>query len=502
MTNFLLCLHRSLWGIPVLVLVLAAGLYIGLRTRFVQLRLFPRAVKELIYKLRSGSEPGAISPFQALCTALAATVGTGNLVGVAGAICLGGPGAVFWMWVCGILGMGLKFAEVTLALDLPGGEGIGGPMYMIQKGMGRKWMPMAYAYAAFGLIAAFGVGNATQVGAVISSLRSLLEGSGRVLSPRQELGLGIALAVPVGAVLLGGAGRIASAAERIIPFAAGAYILLCLWVLFTHMRAVPEALRQIVIGATDPQAVTGGVVGTALQALRVGCARGVFTNEAGMGTASMAHACAKVRHPAEQGLLGIVEVFLDTIVICTLTALVILVSGVPIPYGVDAGGTLTGTAFSAVCGGWVHYFLTGALCCFAFATVLGWGLYGVRCGQFLFKRDIWGVFALCQTATVVLAPLIRNETLWLFAEVVNGAMAIPNLIALVALTPRLRRLTIEYERNPGLQKPEEVPYADFDQRQPLRALSHAEIPSPCRGRQEGRQEDLPPEHRSARPSHS
>ena len=461
MTNFLLFLHKALWGIPLLVLILAAGVYIGIRTRFVQLRLLPRAFKELIVKLRSGDSSEGVSPFQALCTALAATVGTGNLVGVAGAICLGGPGAVFWMWICGLLGMGLKFAEVTLALHLRDSAGIGGPMYMIRKGLGSKWSFLAYAYAAFGLIASFGVGNATQVGAVISSIGALMDNRP---SSRQELGFGLALAVPVGAVLLGGAGRIASAAERIIPFAAGAYILLCLWVLFTHTRAVPEALRQIVVGATDPQAVTGGIVGTSLQALRVGCARGVFTNEAGMGTASMAHACAKARHPAEQGLLGIVEVFLDTIVICTLTALVILVSGVPIPYGVDAGGTLTGTAFSAACGSWVQYFLAGALCCFAFATILGWGLYGVRCGQFLFKKDIWGIFAVCQTVTVVLAAVVPMETLWLFAEVVNGAMAIPNLIALVALAPRLRRLTLEYERISGPKKPVEVYYADLDQR--------------------------------------
>ena len=502
MTNFLLFLHRCLWGLPVLALIIGTGLYISIRTGFVQIRLLPRALRTLLNHLRSPSEENGVSPFQALCTALAATVGTGNLVGVAGAICLGGPGAIFWMWICGILGMGLKYAEVTLALCFRGSAGTGGPMYLIQNGMKPKWRPLAYAYALFGVIASFGVGNATQVGAVISSVRSLLESFGRVPSPRQELGLGIAMAVLVGAVLLGGAKRIASAAEKLIPFAAGAYILLCVWILMIRYDAIADAFCQIMAGAMNPRAVTGGIIGTSMQALRVGCARGVFTNEAGMGTASMAHACAQPKHPAEQGLLGIVEVFLDTIVICTLTALVILVSGVPIPYGTDAGGSLTSAAFSAVCSSWVHYLLTAALCCFAFATILGWGLYGVRCAQFLFKKDLWIVFSVCQTAMVALAPLIRTETLWLFAEVVNGAMAIPNLIALMALTPKLSRFTLEYERKSGNNSPVEVPYADFHQRKPLRALSHAEIPSSGRGRKEGRQEDLSSEHRSARSSHS
>lgn len=467
MTNFLLFLHKLLWGAPALVMIMGTGAYIGLRTRFVQLRLFPKAVRELVRKFRRRDPQEGVSPFQALCTALAATVGTGNLVGVAGAICLGGPGAVFWMWVCAVLGMGLKYAEVTLALSLRGGDSEGGPMFMIQKGMGDKWKGLAYLYALFGLIASFGVGNATQINAVISSVRSLTEGMGTRLMPRQALGIGLLLAVPLGAVLLGGAKRIASAAELLIPFVSGAYILLCLVCLWLRRDAVGSAFGQIFRGAFSPRALTGGVIGSVFQVLRVGCARGVFTNEAGMGTASMAHSCARVSHPAEQGLLGIVEVFLDTVVICTLTALVILVSGVPIPYGTDAGGILSGDAFRAVLGNWASIFLTGALCCFAFATVLGWGLYGARCANFLFGRELWLPFALGQTLIAVLSSLASTEALWLFAEVVNGAMAIPNLIALIALTPRLLRLTHEYERISGDASPVEVYYADLDQRQPL-----------------------------------
>ena len=467
MTNFLLFLHRLLWGAPALVMILGTGICIGLRTRFVQLRFFPKALHQLTDSLLHGKPQEGVSPFQALCTALAATVGTGNLVGVAGAICLGGPGAIFWMWVCAFLGMGLKYAEVTLALSLRKEDAVGGPMFMICHGMGDKWKWLAYLYALFGLVASFGVGNATQIDAVISSVRSITERTGSSLSTGQALGIGLLLAVPLGAVLLGGAKRIASAAELLIPFVSGAYILLCILCLWLRRDSLGTAFRQIFTGAFSPRAITGGVIGSAFQVLRVGCARGIFTNEAGMGTASMAHSCARVSHPVEQGLLGIVEVFLDTIVICTLTALVILVSGVHIPYGTDAGGVLSGHAFRAILGNWTDFFLTGALSCFAFATVLGWGLYGARCAHFLFGRELWFPFALGQTVTVVLSSLASTERLWLFAEILNGAMAIPNLIALVALTPRLLRLTHEYERSSGNISPVEVYYADLDQRQPL-----------------------------------
>ena len=467
MTNFLLFLHKLLWGAPALVMIIGVGSYIGLRTRFVQLRFFPKAVRQLIDDLRKGKPQEGVSPFQALCTALAATVGTGNLVGVAGAICLGGPGAVFWMWVCAFLGMGLKYAEVTLALSLRKEDAVGGPMFMICHGMGNKWKWLAYLYALFGLVASFGVGNTTQIDAVLTSVRSMVEGTGSSLSTGQTLGIGLLLAVPLGAVLLGGAKRIASAAELLIPFVSGTYILLCLVCLWLRRDALGTAFRQIFTGAFSPRAITGGVIGSAFQVLRVGCARGIFTNEAGMGTATMAHSCARVSHPAEQGLLGIVEVFLDTIVICTLTALVILVSGVVIPYGTDAGGVLSGNAFRTILGNWTDFFLMGALCCFAFATVLGWGLYGARCAHFLFGRELWFLFALGQTVTVVLSSLASTERLWLFAEILNGAMAIPNLIALMTLTPRLLRLTHEYERSSGSKSPVEVYYADLDQCQPL-----------------------------------
>ena len=471
MTKFLESVHGLLWGAPALVLILGVGIWLSVRTGFAQITLFPRAIRMFWRKL-TGREraEGSVTPFQALCTALAATVGTGNLVGVAGAICLGGPGAIFWMWICGILGMATKFGEVTLAVRYrvrEGGEYRGGPMYMISRGMGRKWMWLASCYSFFGVIAAFGVGNATQINAVIAGINGVLTRFGGEETQRKNLAMGLILAVLVGAMLLGGAKRIGSVAEKLVPFISAAYILMCVVVLVLRFDAVPGAFGAIFQGAFSPRAVTGGMLGSAFQALKVGCSRGVFTNEAGMGTASIAHASAEVSHPVEQGLMGIIEVFLDTILICTLTALVILVSGVSVPYGTDAGGELTTAAFTAVCGDWASLFLAAALCCFAFATVLGWGLYGARCGQYLFGSGAWNGFALLQTVTVVLGAVLKTETVWLLAETVNGLMAIPNLIALAVLTPELVRLTIEYKTKSGGRTASGGNYADFHQRQPL-----------------------------------
>ena len=490
MTKVLESVHGFLWGAPALVLILGVGIYLSIRTGFAQIRMFPLAMRDFLNRFRScGQEGEGVSPFQALCTALAATVGTGNLVGVAGAICLGGPGAVFWMWICGILGMVTKYAEVTLAVRyrvLRDGEYMGGPMYIISRGMESRWKWLACAYSFFGIIAAFGVGNATQINAVITGINSVLRRFGEEESCLRNLVIGLLLAVLIGGMLLGGAKRIGAAAEKLVPFISVAYILLCAGVLIARYDRLLNAFSSIIQGAFSPAAVTGGMLGSAFQALRVGCSRGVFTNEAGMGTASIAHASARTRHPAEQGLMGIMEVFLDTILICTLTALVILVSDVPVPYGTDAGGQLTVAAFVSVYGSWVSVFIAAALCCFAFATVLGWGLYGARCGQFLFGSRVWKLFALLQTVTVVFGAVLKTETVWLLAETVNGLMAIPNLIALAVLSSEVVRLTIEYKEKSGAKAAGGGTYANFHQCKPLRALSHAEIPSSGRGSQEGR----------------
>ena len=451
MFRFMEWLNGAVWGLPVLVLILAVGLYLSFRTGFLQMTLFPRALRLFLSKLRGdGGSDGTVSPFQALCTALAATVGTGNIAGVAGAIAIGGPGSIFWMWICAILGMMLKFAEATLAVRYrirsSSGEYVGGPMYMIQNGMTKHWHWLAGMYSFFGVIAAFGVGNATQINAVITGIDEVIVYFGGAPAKRTDLLIGIVLAMLVSLMLLGGARRIGALAEKLVPFASVAYLLLGTGVLVVCWRQIPAAFRRIIQGAFSPGAVTGGFIGSAMTALRTGVARGVFTNEAGMGTASIAHASAKVDHPAEQGMMGIVEVFVDTLLICTMTALVILCSGVDIPYGVDPGAALTTQAFAGIYGGWVSVFLAAALCCFAFATVLGWGLYGGRCLEFLTGSSVWKGFALAQGAMALLGAVMETGPVWLLSETFNGLMAIPNLFTLAVLTKEVRRLTIDYRK--------------------------------------------------------
>lgn len=484
MMHALNALHDLVWGAPGLILILGTGIYLTVITGFAQVRLFPGALRRFAGMFRGSKEKkNGISPFQALCTALAATVGTGNLVGVAGAICLGGPGAIFWMWVCGLVGMATKFAEATLAVRYRvrrGTEFVGGPMYMIRQGMEKRFHFLAGVYSFLGVIAAFGVGNATQINAVVTGINNVLTRFGGQASTRGNLLMGLVLAALVGAALLGGAKRIGQTAEKLVPFASACYIVLCAALLVLRADAVPGAFRAIILGAFSPRAVTGGAIGSAFRALSVGCSRGVFTNEAGMGTASIAHASAEVSHPAEQGLMGIMEVFLDTIVICTMTALAILCSDVPVPYGMDVGGDLTTAAFTLVLGDWVSIFLSMFLTCFAFATVLGWGLYGARCGEYLLGPGAWKGFAAFQTAAVVLAAVMKTETVWQLAETVNGLMAIPNLIALLWLSPELKQLTKEYIH--GGRTANGGTYANIHQCQSMRTVPHAKIPPAGGGR--------------------
>ena len=452
--QFLQWLYTVVWGAPALILILGVGLYLSIRTGFVQLRLFPKACTDFIRKLLPQKKHSdGISPFQALCTALAATVGTGNLAGVAGAITLGGPGAIFWMWVCGLLGMVIKLVEATLSVRYrvqESGEFFGGPMYMIRFGMKKRWLWLATLYSFFGVIAALGVGNATQINAVLTGINDCIASFGGTPSDRLNLLLGCGMALLVLTMLLGGAKGIGRITELLVPFAATAYLLLGTLVLLLRASAIPAAFGAIFHGAFSPRAVTGGIVGSFMMTLRVGISRGVFTNEAGMGTAGIAHAGANVSHPVEQGLMGIMEVFLDTIVICTMTALVILCSGISVPYGITAGAELTMASFSAVLGDWVRIFITLSLCLFAFATVLGWGLYGARCAQYLFGRKAWKLFAILQGITVILGAVLKTDTLWLMAEIINGLMSIPNLIALTVLSPELSRLILDFQRKPGI----------------------------------------------------
>lgn len=447
MTKFLEQLNGLVWGAPALVLILGVGLYLSIHTGFPQLTLFPRAIRLFLCRLlrRDGTD----SSFRCLCTALAATVGTGNLAGVAGAIALGGPGAVFWMWVSGFFGMATKYAEASLAVRYrvtEGGEVRGGPMYIITRGLGEKWKLLAKCYCLFGVCASFGVGNATQVNTLTAAVGGMLRSFGAEPGLETDLILGLILACGIAMALLGGAGCIGKAAEKLIPFASGGYLLLCTAVLVLRFRAIPDAFAVIFQGAFSPRAVTGGMLGSAFTALRIGCSRGVFTNEAGMGTAAIAHGGAEVDHPSEQGLMGIIEVFLDTIVICTLTALVILVSGASVPYGTDAGAVLTETAFSQVLGRGASLFLAAAVCCFAFATILGWGLYGGRCLEYLLGFPVWKGYALAMSGAALLGAVLETGPVWLLSETFNGLMAIPNLFTLAVLSSEVRRLTIDYRK--------------------------------------------------------
>lgn len=444
MTPFLDTLYGLLWGTPMLVLNLGVGLWLTVCTRCAQVRLFPQSIRRLCRP--SPSYSGGVSPFRALCTALAATVGTGNLVGVAGAICLGGPGAVLWMLVFAFFGMAVKFAEASLAIryrEMEDGEIAGGPMYMIRARLSRPFLPLAYLYALCGVLASFGVGNMTQVNAIVTGIRGIT----LRFSP---FALGLMVTIAVGLAFLKGADSIGRIAEKLIPFASGIYILLCVLFLILRSDRLAEAFGSIFQGAFHPRAVTGGLIGSSMKALQIGCSRGVFTHEAGMGTASIAHAGANVKHPTEQGMMGLLEVFLDTFVICTLTALVILVSGIPIPYGFDAGAELTTAAFSSVYGRFGKTIVCLFLVCFAYATILGWSFYGLRCSQFLFGKKAASWFFLLQTAAVLLGAVMKTPEIWKLAEILNGLMALPNLLLLIVLSPELRTLTNSYKKNSSI----------------------------------------------------
>lgn len=423
-----------LWGVPVLGLILGTGIWLAGLTDVVQVRLFPSAWRDFWRRLRDRD-----SGFRALCTALAATVGTGNIAGVAGAIAIGGPGAVFWMWVSAFFGMGVKFAESVLAVHYREKDGRAGPMYIIRNGLGERWHWLACLYSFFGIIAAFGVGNAAQVNAVVTSLQSTGVSRGFVI------GMGCILAVVTAWMIMGGAKAITASAETLVPVVSGAYILLCLAAVILDWDRLGGAFGAIFRGALDPGAVTGGAVGGMMTTLRLGVSRGTFTNEAGMGTAAIAHGGAEVDHPVRQGLMGIMEVFLDTMVICTLTALVILTSGISIPYGTQAGSELTAGALSMIFGPWVRAALCGCLVLFALATILGWGLYAGRCAEYLFGCVNWKLFGVLQGSGVLLGLFLGTGMVWTLAEMVNGLMAIPNLIAVLLLSSEVRRLTGQWQ---------------------------------------------------------
>lgn len=442
-----------IWGIPAMICIIGIGLYLSIGTGFIQIRRFIYAIKHTLGKVfeKKEAESGAMTPFQAVCTALAGTVGTGNIAGVAGAIAIGGPGAVFWMWISALLGMCTKFSEVVLAVHFrernDKGDWVGGPMYFIKNGLPKKWHFLAVLFSVFGMVAVFGTGNATQVNTIVTAIDSVFTsynlaeagGLGTI-----NLALGIFIAVCVALVLLGGIRRIGSFTEKLVPFMAVFYIILAVGVVIMNIGRVPGVFASIFGGAFDPRAFTGGVVGSMFISMRRGVSRGIFSNEAGLGTGSIAHASADTGHPVQQGLFGIFEVFTDTIVICTLTSLVILCSGIDIVFGQAAGADLTIAGFIASYGRWVSIFTAVALICFAFSTTIGWGLYGSRCVEFLFGTRVIRPFMVVYALVSIIGATLDLGLLWDISDTFNGLMVIPNLIAVFLLSGTVFRLTRDY----------------------------------------------------------
>ena len=445
--------NNFIWGVPAMICIIGVGLYLSLRTRFIQIRKFAYAIRSTLGKVfqKQTASDGALTPFQAVCTALAATVGTGNIAGVAGAIAIGGPGAVLWMWISAFLGMCTKFSEVTLAVHFrernKDGDYVGGPMYYIKNGLSRHWHWLAFVFSAFGVLTVFGTGNATQANTITTAINSALINF-HLLDPAytktSNIILGIVIAVLVGLILLGGIKRIGSVTEKLVPFMAVIYIALSLGVIILNIQRVPGVFASIFAGAFQPSSVTGGVVGSFFLSMKKGVSRGIFSNEAGLGTGSIAHACADTDEPVKQGLFGIFEVFTDTIVICTMTALVILCSGVPVDYGNAAGAELTILGLTSTYGSWISIFTAVALCCFAFSTIIGWGLYGARCIEFLFSSKVIKPFMVVYSLVSILGATVNLGLLWSIAETFNGLMSIPNLIALFLLSGTVVQLVRKY----------------------------------------------------------
>lgn len=443
-------INEVVWGIPMLALLVGCGIVLTIMTKGVQFRKFGYAMKNTGGKIFKKSEAGEgeMTPFQAMSTALASTVGTGNIAGITAAITLGGAGSVFWLWVTALIGMCTKYAEVLLAVKYRErneyGDWVGGPMYYIKNGLGTKWRWLGVVFSIFGALACFGIGNAVQVGNIVSSVNNAIlqfnpdfQGQATV-----NLVLGIVIAVLIAIVLLGGIKRLGSVAEKLVPFMAVIYIVACLIVVIAHGSMLPQVLRDIFVGAFSPKSVTGGAVGSAIICLTWGVKRGVFSNEAGLGSAPMAHATTSERDPVAQGLYGIFEVFMDTIVICTLTGLTLLCSGIDLNIGVRGDTNLNAAALGTVFGskGGALVIAVG-IALFAFSTVLGWALYGTRCCEFIFGPKSIKIYQIIFCIIIIIGATMKLTLAWDIADTLNGLMAIPNLIAVVALSPIVVRET-------------------------------------------------------------
>ena len=440
------------WGLPAMALLIGTGVLLSLRTGFIQIFEFKYAMKHTLGKLfkKQQAGEGAITPFQAMTTALAGTAGTGNIAGITYAITLGGPGAVFWLWVSGLIGMCTKYAEVVLAVKFrkrnKSGDWVGGPMYYISEGLGKKWRWLAVLFCIFGAIAAFGVGNAVQVSNMTESINSALA----VFTPAAaghertiNLAIGFVVAVVAALTLLGGIKKLGRATEIIVPFMAVLYTGAALIVIFANISLIGSVFAQIFTAAFSPEAAIGGAAGISVRsAVSWGLKRGVFSNEAGLGSAPIAHASTSETDPVKQGMYGIFEVFIDTIVMCTITALTLLMSGINLNFGIEGTTALNMDAFATVFGArGAAAIISSCMAFFALATVLGWSLYGVRCCEYLLGPKSVKPYLVIYVLMAIVGATMNLGLAWEISDTLNGLMALPNLIALLALSGVVVRVT-------------------------------------------------------------
>ncbi|MBO5853004.1 MAG: alanine:cation symporter family protein [Clostridia bacterium] len=447
------------WGVPLIVLIIAAGIFLTWRVRLLQVFHLPKALKFMFQNEENGE--GEVSSFGALCTALSATIGTGNIVGVATAIVAGGPGALFWMVVAAFFGMATKYAEGLLAVKYrtidDKGHALGGPFYYIEKGMGKNWKWLAVLFAFFGVcVGLFGIGTFTQVQGVTNAVKSFFDPEGKNVAfslfgnnySWAVVIAGIIITVCVGLVVIGGIKRIAKVSEFVVPFMAVLYIAVCLFIVLFNINKIPSAISTIVVGAFNPSAVTGGIVGTMIIAMQKGIARGIFSNEAGLGSAPIAAAAAKTNEPVRQGLVTMTGTFIDTIVVCTLTGLTIVMTG-SWNVGLD-GVDVTMRAFNYglpfLPESVTSCMLMVCLVFFAFTTILGWDYYSERCLEYLTGGRRWAIkiFRLAYIAAVFIGPYMTLRAVWTIADIFNGLMALPNIIALIALSGVIAKDTKNY----------------------------------------------------------
>ena len=439
-TEWLGMLNGIMWGIPMLAGILGVGLFMQIRLSFLPIRKLGTGFKLLFQRNESRGE-GQISPFNALMTALSATIGTGNIAGVATAVVMGGPGALFWMWMTALVGMATKYSEAVLAVYFrevdQHGQYVGGPMYYIKNGLGPKWIWLGTLFAFFGACASFGIGNTVQANSVADVLESNFGVDKWVTS--------VLLVVLVGAVLIGGIRRISDVAGKLVPFMTVGYFGAGLVVLAMNVSEIPAALSLIITSAFTPVAAQGGFAGAAVwAAIRFGVARGVFSNEAGLGSAPIAHAAAKTQNPIRQGLIAMLGTFIDTIIVCSVTGLTIVIMGGWLIS--ETGATLTASSFKAAIPGG-NYIVAVELTIFAFTTILGWSFYGEKCVQFLFGLKAINVFRVLWVIALPVGAMQSLDFVWLLADTLNAMMAIPNLIALMLLSPVVYRLTRDHIRD-------------------------------------------------------